>query len=713
MSAPRVNSLPQLDETMLDLRHGAPGNLVDGFTRLLQASRLEDQVSTTSSRDNNIQIQQNISQGDRSTVLETRQNEASLVHYRCQDSRYHQAQQIPMQTPLFVSDQHSLSSLQSPEPPHSNTVQTDLDDAMQKTSIWSSKMSNYQYSGPTSFISICSAAGIQWVSERTKSSSFVDSANEFTAGITRLLKIDKRCPSPPIKEPDVETALMYTRAYFNESVDAYLAVVHRPWFEQRLNEFYGNGMKDEDASWYALRMAIFASGCQIELSKTQSFHEANETGWGYFENALSVYTNILFYQTSIVGVQALVVMSYYCSSISHACLEYMLCNDAVRLAVAQGLHRQPPPSLNLTQSEITQRQCIFWAAYCLEKQTVCLSGRHSMVDDGDVTVELPTTVSSGSTLNLKFSRTLILVAHLSSMVSKQLTSMQALRQGLDYLAHMVIKLDEKLDALKKSLEPILGLSTTPKAGPSTSGLTTNQSLYLLYAILNLTLSIHTTLTHPWAQYLTAHQKPSAEAQVQIDKSFQIVAETCRSAIRLVRQIQFDPSTPVSVSFFGPINSVINLFIFILQSPQDPNVLSDLALLDFGAGYFAWMQICTESKVSIALAKELAALAQGFLRDYKDTDKGLAIQAPSSPRAAASGDDQEQLNEGGLGTDQATDAPSPPLQDSRTQECLQDLSQPVDMPSFDIDLEYWSTFVPDIFDQSSDFTGIHGVHLPID
>lgn len=67
-------------------------------------------------------------------------------------------------------------------------------------------------------------------------------------------------------------------------------------------------MKDEDASWYALRMAIFACGCQIELSKTQSFHEANETGWRYFENTLSVYTKILFYQTSIIGVQALVVM---------------------------------------------------------------------------------------------------------------------------------------------------------------------------------------------------------------------------------------------------------------------------------------------------------------------------------------------------------------------------------------------------------------------
>lgn len=126
-----------------------------------------------------------------------------------------------------------------------------------------------------------------------------------------------------------------------------------------------------------------------------------------------------------------------------------------------------------------------------------------------------------------------------------------------------------------------------------------------------------------------------------------------------------------------------------------------------------MQICTDSKVSLGLAKELAALAQGFVTDYKDTDKSLAIQACSWSRAVAHGDDQEQFNQGGSRTYQTTGAPSPPLQHSRTQECPQDLSQHVDTPSFDIDLEYWSTFVPDMFDQSSNLIGIHGIHMATD
>lgn len=67
-------------------------------------------------------------------------------------------------------------------------------------------------------------------------------------------------------------------------------------------------MVDTDVAWYALRMAVFATGSQIVLSKSETFQCANDTGWRYFENTLRVYTDLLFYQTSIVGTQALVVM---------------------------------------------------------------------------------------------------------------------------------------------------------------------------------------------------------------------------------------------------------------------------------------------------------------------------------------------------------------------------------------------------------------------
>lgn len=56
----------------------------------------------------------------------------------------------------------------------------------------------------------------------------------------------------------------------------------------------------------------------------------------------------------------------------------MLSADAARLAFAKGLHRAAPPFQGLTEHDVEQRNRIFWAIYCLEKQIANQSGRSSV-----------------------------------------------------------------------------------------------------------------------------------------------------------------------------------------------------------------------------------------------------------------------------------------------------------------------------------------------
>jgi hypothetical protein len=65
---------------------------------------------------------------------------------------------------------------------------------------------------------------------------------------------------------------------------------------------------DPGPTWHALRNVVFASGCRIEMCRSRSFQEAAKHAWGYFENALSVYARLLFFKTSITGVQVLTLM---------------------------------------------------------------------------------------------------------------------------------------------------------------------------------------------------------------------------------------------------------------------------------------------------------------------------------------------------------------------------------------------------------------------
>ena len=88
-----------------------------------------------------------------------------------------------------------------------------------------------------------------------------------------------------------------------------MGIVHRGWFESRLrNHHSATSQDDEDPGWYALRNTIYASGCRIMMSADRNFKQSSIAALGYFENALSVHTEILYSRTSIVGVQALTLM---------------------------------------------------------------------------------------------------------------------------------------------------------------------------------------------------------------------------------------------------------------------------------------------------------------------------------------------------------------------------------------------------------------------
>lgn len=87
-----------------------------------------------------------------------------------------------------------------------------------------------------------------------------------------------------------------------------MGILHRPWFEQQLTANFAGLICDPGPTWHALRNVVFAIGCRIETCKSKSFQEAVNQAWGYFENALSVYARLLFFKTSITGVQVLTLM---------------------------------------------------------------------------------------------------------------------------------------------------------------------------------------------------------------------------------------------------------------------------------------------------------------------------------------------------------------------------------------------------------------------
>ena len=88
-------------------------------------------------------------------------------------------------------------------------------------------------------------------------------------------------------------------------------MIYRPDFEARLRAHFGTNSPSEDgAAWYALRNTVYAAGLRILLfeSKQTKYAEAQSKAWRFFENALSVFVELVFAPSGIPAVQAMAAM---------------------------------------------------------------------------------------------------------------------------------------------------------------------------------------------------------------------------------------------------------------------------------------------------------------------------------------------------------------------------------------------------------------------
>jgi hypothetical protein len=198
----------------------------------------------------------------------------------------------------------------------------------------------------------------------------------------------------------------------------------------------------------------------------------------------------------------------------------------------------------------------------------------------------------------------------------------------------VAELDAQLEALKNSKEDIFPLDTPFNPLRPPANLSHQQAKYLQYAYYNTVLDIHTALTNPWSQSALGLVNDLSLGQ-QVALSSQKVAQTCRNAIVATQDIQIEASTPhpyvdklilkqirlltrnaYRLTFFGPMNAFINLFIHVLKFSHIPKIQSDVALLNVCAGHFARLEFATESQLSSAFATDVAALARKAINSVK-------------------------------------------------------------------------------------------------
>ncbi|KAF2811865.1 uncharacterized protein BDZ99DRAFT_560399 [Mytilinidion resinicola] len=539
---------------------------------------------------------------------------------------------------------------------------------------------------------------MKWVSERVGASDFAASASTLSLDVTRNLKMDRKISQQRVPDPDPATAWRYTQAYFEESLDKVFGVVHRPMFEARLQAHFQQENIEEDSAWYALRNTVYASGCKIVHTKEDrpnAFVEAQEKAWSYFENALSVHTDLIYMRTGLSAVQALLAMAFYTEGLGNPALEYMLVSNTLRLAQSKGLHRQPVETWNMREPEIQHRNWLFWAIYAYEKHIAYRSGRPSAIDDDDISSEIPTAVLAGSAINFDFFICVIKHAQIGSSIARELCSVKASKQTPDVIIQKAHEVERRLREWKDSIPPHLRPDLPFNQAYLPPGTHLYHIIYLHFAFYGSLIAIHSVFTYPW-NVNGFTRNPTPAVREQINTSTQTVVDASRKIILATKYIDANGSWPTWLTFFYPLLGLINLFIYVLKFPNQPSAPADIALMDVVAGHFGFLEFASNSKIAFPFTGEITSLARATVKKARERVVGGPEQQmdPPAPMTLMA---EPQLQQGGVESLYSMGEVRPNTSSSHNEMFNQpdnfSFLQFGGLDSMDIGLENWPSFLP--------------------
>ncbi|OOQ86995.1 hypothetical protein PEBR_18902 [Penicillium brasilianum] len=436
------------------------------------------------------------------------------------------------------------------------------------------------------YLSLCPVPAVEWVSSQINTP-------ELTAGSTPL-STDVIIRGEPLEqslertrapEPNSETAFQWADAYFKSHIDAVFGILDRTAFEARLRaHFKQNEPSSCDKSWYALRNVVYAAGCRFVLSQdsgSNGFAKARSQSWRYYQNALSVHTDLLYMCDNLTSIRALILMAFFSEAVGNPRLEYMLVSGAVRLAQSLGLHLRSSYRPETPSTGASSRQKLWWSLYAYEKQLACRCGRPSAIDDDYISCPIPSSLKDGHSEDLEFIIKAAQHAQISSDIARHLNSAKAMRDAPQSTMRHMQTLEARLVAWQQSLDPIYK-TRAPFNSLPLQDTQLFRMLFFHFSYLVSVITIHGSFCYPWDRPDLQSAKGS-EIRAQMRKSTEAVGQASRQIILGLQRLETMFTLPLWLTFYYPLVGLVNLLVYVLKDPKGSSVAADVSLMDTVVG----------------------------------------------------------------------------------------------------------------------------------
>jgi len=187
---------------------------------------------------------------------------------------------------------------------------------------------------------------------------------------------------PPRSMADALVDAFFDRVHLN------YPVFHRSIFQLRYEAVWDRKsvlVRDLDPGWVACLAMIFVFGAQA--LERHDLQQAAVIQARYTNKVHHSLSRILS-TTSILNVQALLLLQLYEHNAGERNAAWMLLGAASRMAVALGMHREGT-NTGFDPIERNIRKRVWWTTYLFEKLLSVILGRPSNIDDREVSVTLP------------------------------------------------------------------------------------------------------------------------------------------------------------------------------------------------------------------------------------------------------------------------------------------------------------------------------------
>jgi proline utilization trans-activator len=177
------------------------------------------------------------------------------------------------------------------------------------------------------------------------------------------------------------------RAFFDR-VHSNYPLFHRSMFQLRYEALWkrkSEQLRELNPGWVCCLAAIFLFGAQVleRHDRDQSLLIQKR----YLNLARSYFSRMIA-STSLLNVQALMLLQLYEHQAGERNAAWMLLGCASRMAVALGMHRENTNS-TFDPIERNTRKMVWWTLYQFELTLSIILGRPSSIDEAQITVQLP------------------------------------------------------------------------------------------------------------------------------------------------------------------------------------------------------------------------------------------------------------------------------------------------------------------------------------